>query len=110
MENKKTLIVVKLQYEGLHYWKDCNINEVIFLKDKHRHIFYIEVHKKVNHNDRDIEIIMFKRQLIKNLEDTFKGDFGNMSCEDIANYILDAYKCDLVQVLEDNENGAIAKI
>ena len=53
---------------------------------------------------------MFKRQLIKNLEDTFKGDFGNMSCEDIANYILDAYKCDLVQVLEDNENGAIAKI
>jgi hypothetical protein len=33
-----------------------------------------------------------------------------MSCEDIAEYILNTYKCDYVQVLEDNENGAIVKI
>lgn len=110
METKKKLIVVKFQYEAVHQWKECDIKEVSFLKDKHRHIFYFEVHKEVTHNNRDIEIIMFKRNILHNLDRVFLHDFKNMSCEDIAEYILDTYKCDYVQVLEDNENGAIVKI
>ena len=53
----KKQIVVKLQVEGLHQWQDCPIEDVSFLRDRHRHIFHIEVRKKVSHNDRDIEII-----------------------------------------------------
>jgi hypothetical protein len=110
METKKKLIVVKFQYEAVHQWKECDIKEVSFLKEKHRHIFYFEVHKEVTHNNRDIEIIMFKRNILHNLDRVFLHDFKNMSCEDIAEYILNTYKCDYVQVLEDNENGAIVKI
>jgi len=107
---REKLVVIKLQYEGLHHWKDCNIPEVSFLKDKHRHIFYIELHKKVSHNDRDIEIIMLKREVLRYLENSFKNDFGTFSCEDIAEVLLDTFKCQFVQVLEDNENGAIIKL
>lgn len=107
--DKKRLIVVKFTYAATHRWENCNIEEVSYLKYPHRHLFHIEMHKEVNHNDRDIEIIMFKESAFKWLENHFKSDFGTNSCESIAEALLDAFKCDLVQVLEDNENGAIIK-
>jgi hypothetical protein len=101
-------IIVRLQVEGLHRWKDCPIDEVSFLRDRHRHIFHIEARKRVSHNDRDVEIILFKRQL-----ESFLGaepiEFGDMSCEMIAEKILLEFDCDYVQVLEDNENGAVIR-
>jgi len=54
----KKSVVVTLQVEGVHYWEDCPIPEVAFLKNLHRHIFHIKAMKTVQHNDRDIEIIM----------------------------------------------------
>ncbi len=102
-------IIVKLQVEGIHQWKDCPIEDVMFLKDKHRHIFHIEVRKKVSHNDRDIEIIMLKRQILSYLGKQ-PIDFGNQSCEMIAEKILKSFDCTYVSVLEDNENGAILEI
>ena len=57
-------IIVKLNMEGLHRWKDCDIDEVKYLKNLHRHLFYIRVIKDVSHNDRDIEIIKFKKSII----------------------------------------------
>jgi hypothetical protein len=105
--NKK--IVVNLQIEGIHYWKDCDIEEVSYLKYPHRHIFYIEVHKEVTHNDRDIEIIKFKNKII-NYFGSQPVHFENKSCEDIAEEILNSFKACYVKVLEDNENGAILEL
>jgi len=101
-----TSIVVKLTYAGLHCWKDCPLEEVKYLRDMHRHTFYITCKKEVNHDDRDIEIIMFKELIIKYLESKYKGNFGTMSCEMIARELMIEFDLNYCQVLEDNENGA----
>ena len=47
----------------MHQWENCPIEEVAYLKDLHRHTFFIECKKEVTHDDRDIEIICFKREI-----------------------------------------------
>ena len=109
----KTNIVVKLQYEALHNWPGVtnmlpDQPWIHMLKDKHRHIFHITLEKEVTHSDRDVEIILFKQKVLKELEATFgrPGDLGSMSCEMLAERLLKNYDCQAVEVLEDNENGA----
>lgn len=97
-------IIVKYQFEALHHWPECPFEEVSFLKNKHRHLFYVEVEKEVTHNDRDIEIIMLKRDL-----QIYSGkgyDYGTWSCEEIAEDLLHKFQLKSCCVLEDNENGA----
>jgi hypothetical protein len=97
-------VIVKYQIEAIHCWAECPFEEVSFLKDKHRHIFYIEAEKEVFHNDRDIEIIMLKRDM-----QTYSGkkyDYGTWSCEQIAEDLLNKFNLKTCSVLEDNENGA----
>lgn len=101
--NKK--IIINLQVEGLHQWKECTIEEVNFLRDRHRHIFYITIKKTVFHNERDIEIIKLKREVLKYLGPQ-PIEFGNKSCETIAEDLINKFEADFVSVLEDNENGA----
>jgi len=109
-----TKIVVRLQIEGLHCWPDAEkvFPEVGFLSDPHRHIFFIELKKKVYHDDRDIEFIMFKRDVQNYLYKKYYSDekrchnFFNMSCEMIAKELLKEFNCEFVSVFEDNENGA----
>ena len=60
----KCQVVVRLQVEGIHQWKDCNIEEVSFLKHPHRHIFYIECKKEVTDDNRQIEIIRLKEEYL----------------------------------------------
>ena len=111
----KKYIIVRIQSEGLHCWPEAHehFKEVGFLSSTHRHIFHIEVKKEVTHNDRDIEIIMFKRRIEDFLNLTFYDtklstlQFGRMSCEDIAELLCTHFKCSSVTVLEDNENGAV---
>jgi len=104
-------IIVKLDIEGVHKYPEAEN----YLKNLHRHIFRIIVKKEVSHNNREIEIINFKKA-IKNYLIIKYGvnksyayqylKFGNMSCEDIAEKILKQFNCTSVKVLEDNENGA----
>ena len=110
MDSKiKKYIQVNLQVEGLHHWQECNLEEVGKLVPipKLPHLFHIKAIKQETHNNRDIEIIMFKNKIISYLKDKYKGNFGNMSCEDIGEDILVAFDCHVVEVLEDMENGAI---
>jgi hypothetical protein len=97
-------IIVKYQFEAIHHWAECPFEEVGFLRDKHRHIFYVEAEKEVFHNDRDIEIIMLKREMEK--YSGSKYDYGTWSCEQIAEDLLNKFKLKSCSVLEDNENGA----
>jgi len=106
-----TNIVVKLQYEATHNWPKVaevlpDLPEIHFLQYTHRHIFYITMEKTVTHSDRDVEIILFKREVLKHLDTTFGGSFFHRSCEMLAEHLLQKFDCCSVEVLEDNENGA----
>lgn len=107
-----TRIVVNLKVEWLHKWEQCPIEEVSFLRDLHRHIFWIRVEKEVSHDDRDIEIIMFKRKIEFFLSMKFFTVenwchlFWNMSCEMIARLLCNEFNLNSCEVLEDWENGA----
>lgn len=105
-------VVVNLEVEGIHCWPECPFDDVSFLKNPHRHIFKIRVTKTVDHNDRDVEIILLKRKIHKIIVSSFPSEdsavqFGRMSCEDIAEFILNNVNVDMVEVLEDGENGGL---
>lgn len=108
----KTNVVINLQVAGVHQWKGCNISNVLFLANKHRHVFYVKCKKKVTHNDRDIEIIMLKEAVEKYLLSKYGitgrniCDFGNNSCEMLAEELVKEFSLNYCSVLEDNENGA----
>lgn len=109
-----TNIIINLQVEGFHNWpaaKDV-FPEVDFLSDRHRHIFHIKCTKAVTHSDRDVEIIMFKREVLNYLFEKYSKtilpicEFGPMSCEMISEELLKRFDLQYCSVLEDNENGA----
>ena len=110
----KTNIIVKLEIEGLHNWPDAEsvFPEVGFLASMHRHKWFITAKKEVFHDDRDVEFIMFKRDILEYLEHEYYNfesrthEFGAKSCEMLAKEILKEFKCNYVSVFEDNEIGA----
>lgn len=112
--NVITNVVVKLQVEGFHNWSEAP-EVVSFLRDRHRHIFHVELVKEVTHADRDVEIILMKREVERHMLSMYNSgnsnnrwcEFGEMSCEMIAEELLETFDCVSVQCLEDNENGAI---
>lgn len=111
----QTWIIINLQVEGIHCRADCPLEEVRFLKDPHRHIFHIQCQKIVSHADRDIEIIMLKRNILNELNRKYWDannccQFGSMSCEMIAHELLEKFSLDYCQVLEDGENWGFVRI
>lgn len=107
--NEKKFIFVRFQREGIHMYPDAP-EGVEFLKFPHRHMFHFKVTLEVFHDDRDVEFILFKRELEKRYGDgTLQLDFKSceMMAEDLSYYIRDAYPGrDLViEVSEDGENG-----
>ena len=110
----QTNIIVKIQIEGFHRWPLAAklLPTVAFLSDRHRHIFHITAKKQVNQADREVEIIMFKREITAYLLKEY--DFGNngwcefdsLSCEMIAEKLLKHFDLFYCSVTEDNENGA----
>ena len=107
-------IWVSFQKEGIHCYPaaatDPKLLDVSFLANPHRHIFHFKVWIEVEHHDRDIEFIQFKRWL----EDLYGNGtlkLSYMSCEMIAEalyatinqrYPMRAVR---ISVSEDNENG-----
>lgn len=114
----KYSVIVQTSVEGLHNWPLAStiFPEVGFLSDIHRHIFHIKACLPVTHTDRDVEFIMFKRELTEYLNETYYSEvrkclfFGPESCEMIATKILQKFNCTWVEVFEDAENGARVEI
>lgn len=102
----RTAVVVSFDHEGIHHWPSCPIEEVAFLREKHRHLFRVVASKIVSHDDREVEIIILKRTMQNYLKDKFGKDFGAMSCEMIARDLMEQFNLLNCSVLEDNENGA----
>lgn len=106
-----TMIKVKLQIAGVHRWPAADSPEYSYLQHPHRHVFHIEATKQVSHDDRDIEIISFKRQIFEYLINKYWNgtlkmcDFDTLSCEAIGRELLNTFALSTVEVLEDNENG-----
>lgn len=116
----KTTVIATVQFEAVHNWPECPIPEVSYLRDLHRHVFWVTVEKEVHHDDRDVEIICLKRDTLAALkqfsdrkceEDSTPQKYcgaylGRTSCETLARYLCDALDLVAATVLEDNENGA----
>lgn len=139
MFEQRTFIEIRTQFEGIHCWDNCPIEQVAFLKNPHRHMFGVRVRVEVYHNDRDLEFICVKRSIdqcltIKADMNRYPGtvlpvwDMGRTSCEMVAEmlheYLKNTYKFDPnpdsikasketrlveIEVNEDGENGAIVQ-
>lgn len=86
--------------------------ELAYLKNSHRHIFFITAEFPVHNANREIEIISqqnaIKRYLLSKYGDEDGAcHFGRRSCEDIAAEILNQFENSTsCTVLEDGFGGA----
>lgn len=117
------MIWVTFRKEGIHRYpaagtdpKLCSPGEydVSFLANAHRHIFHFKVWISVEHNDRDIEFIQFKRW-VESLynKDILELDFKSceMMSDDLYAQISQRYpgREVWIEVSEDGENGSFIK-
>ena len=119
------MIWVTFRKEGIHKYpaalEDPNLAtgdeyDVSFLGYPHRHIFHFRVWISVQHNDRDIEFIQFKRWLeglYNNQDAVLKLD--HKSCEMMSDELHDMISQKYpgrevwIEVSEDGENGSFIK-
>lgn len=109
-----TAIKIQTRFEHYHRWLKAPKTEA-FLRNLHRHLFYVVVIIDVSHNDRNIEFFRLSKEInviIANLKRWNQKKGYTASCEDMAEYILDHLELSYirpiqVEVLEDNENGGI---
>jgi hypothetical protein len=116
-------IFVTFQKEGIHCYPAAATDpqlatgdeyDVSFLGTPHRHIFHFRVWIEVEHLDRAIEFIQFKRWLEHLYRDgTLQLDYKSceMMAEDLYLQIAAKYpnKEVWIEVSEDGENGALLK-
>lgn len=112
-------IWITFQKEGVHRYPqamdDPRLEDVQFLAFPHRHIFHFRVQIEVNHNDRDIEFIQFKRYC-EELYSTGTLELDYQSCEMLAENLMRVINNRYpgreleVSVSEDNENGATLQL
>ncbi len=109
----KTEVWCTSQVEATHNWPGCPFDEVAYLRVPHRHMFHIKAYKKVSHSDRDQEFIMLKHLIVDYVKDKYFDVqqklcvFGAMSCEMLAEELINQFDLSQCEVSEDNENGAI---
>jgi hypothetical protein len=115
MMNNKNFIWVTFQKEGIHKYPqaltDPDLEDVKFLGYPHRHIFHFRVDIEVHHDDRELEFILFKRELENLYSEEGAMTLNYQSCEmiarELAKYIQTKYpnRALTISVAEDNENG-----
>lgn len=111
-------INVSTMFNGVHHWKDAP-DAVAFLRNEHRHFFYVNVTFEVHHADRYLEFLIVKN-FIDGLIISQFGEYhpdlpntrqlGERSCEMIAKVLYDLIEAvyptvQSVSVSEDGENG-----
>jgi len=117
----KKLIIVTTEKVGFHRFEKAPDN-VKFLRNIHRHKFFIKVGIEVFHNDRELEFFTVLEKLNYYLTENKNPPMYIDSCEqlatDIYEWIQEQYKVKgkgkgkikkrkvFVEVWEDKENGA----
>lgn len=123
VRNLQREVYCSLVVEGTHHWQDCPHDEVSYLKDIHRHLFHIKAYKIVTHGDRETEFILLKHQIQEFLKVNYLKHqtnivtknynlhmFGKMSCEMLAEILIEEFDLSSCEVNEDNENGSIVTV
>lgn len=105
-------VICNVVVEGFHCWENapawCD-----YLRNKHRHMFNIEMSIPVKESDREIEFIEHQREIKNTIMKKFGDDkgyaqFGGMSCEHIATWLLKEYpNAEYCKVVEDNNGGSL---
>jgi hypothetical protein len=117
---QNSFIYVTFQREGYHCFPEAATDpkycsggfyDVSHLANKHMHYFYFKVWVEVNHNNRDIEFIQFRRwleSLYANNTLELNNSSCEMICENLYKEISKVYPNSEVRidVSEDNINGA----
>jgi len=96
------------EVEGFHFYPGAPVG-VGYLSNVHRHVFVIKCKAEVTHNEREIEIITEQNRIAATIADGFgsPAKFNAMSCESIAEWLLNALpELTYVEVLEDGYGGA----
>ncbi len=113
--NKKVWVVVRTQFEAIHSWPEAP-GAVSFLRNDHRHMFKVEVQIQVGHSNRELEYFTVKKELDGHIEDYLKGTTSTLSCEHMADTLLEfclgrygKWREMKVSVFEDGENGSIVE-
>lgn len=105
----KREIITYNEIEGTHNYPAAP-NEVKYLSNEHRHIFIVRTRCLVSHNEREIEIIKEQHKIQKTFSEKFGYPvcaFGTMSCESIAEWLLQLLpELNYVEILEDGYGGA----
>ena len=94
--------------QGFHFYPNAP-SGVGYLSNLHRHVFVIKARAQVSHNEREIEIITEQNVIEGKLEEKYGRPcmFGSMSCESIAEWLLNELpELSYVEVLEDGYGGA----
>lgn len=112
-------IFVTFSKEGTHRYPAAGTDpklatgkwdDVSFLQYHHRHNFTFKVWIQVFHQDRDIEFIQCKRQMLRWFEGELKIDY--MSCEMLSDQLAEKinerwpFRNFTIEVGEDGENGS----
>ena len=111
----KIFIKIKTQFEFVHCWKNAP-EEVSYLRNPHRHDFFVTCEIEVFHNDRELEFFMvlhrlehyIKAVMIPNCDITTSCE---RFAEEILNYLIDTYgkRKIKVEVSEDGKSSAIVE-
>jgi len=104
----KVEIILKFPIEGFHSWGNA-LPQVAFLKDRHRHTFFITCGIPVVHLDREKEIFLERERIKKYIAYKYgnPAEFEEQSCEMIAKSIMDNFtQMDWCEVLEEQTGGA----
>lgn len=106
----KKQVICKITIEGFHNYPQPP-KQVSFLSDIHRHQFEITFAYDVKHLNRDVEIFIQRDEVQDYLYEAYGNpcQFGAMSCEHIANEILEFIEPDggvWVEVWEEKTGGA----
>lgn len=115
-----TIVFIKTQFAGVHRWKDAPEDCVLLYW--HRHMFHVEAHVFVSHDNRDVEFFDLQQRVDDIIFHKYAGRRFEDSCEQIARTIMtglqetyrdpntgkdrNGYNVACVQVSEDGENGA----
>ena len=120
-DKEKNMIWVTFRKEGIHCYPAAATEptlatsdeyDVSFLGTPHRHIFHFKVWISVEHSDREIEFIQFKRWL-ENLYSQGTLQLDYKSCEMMAEDLYEQIAAKhpgrevWIDVSEDGENGCL---
>ena len=119
---KQIWIKVRTNFIGIHNWPAAP-EKVAFLRNLHRHIFYVTLIIPVTSDDREVEFFILQEELAKyinakypNVEDENQETsiikyLGHRSCEmiaeEISSFFVSKFNAVEVEVSEDNENSAV---